>query len=145
MRRLVCLMPDDLSDEAQLVALIAELHRRRGAINENTPQNKRLTAMFQLFLERLPEGEREIWNMEADPPIGVGLKDAGGARWLELSALDDATILWAAHQGLLGFATGGAALYDALVKVPSREIQQHIEALRPHVHSGGGVQVTLLK
>ena len=132
-------------DEAALVVLVAELHRVCRIINEHTPENRRLTAIFQAYLNTLPEGEREVWNMEADPPIGVGLREGRGNRWLEVTALDDETIVWAARKGLLGFGNGGTQLFDALKNVPDRDTQHFMAKIIPHVHSGGSVSVELLK
>ncbi len=86
------------------------------------------------YLQSLPEGERELWDNEQDPPVGVALRDRAGARIVEWAAVPDETILWAAKMGLLkGF---DSALYDALAQAMSQSTQHHIAAIRERIIQG---------
>ncbi len=85
-------------------------------------------------LQAMPEGERELWDREQDPPVGVALRDRPGTRIVEWAAVPDETVLWAKEMGLLKGAD--MALYDALAQAMSQSTQHHIAAIRERIVQG---------
>jgi len=85
-------------------------------------------------LRAMPEGERELFDHEQDPPVGVALRDRPGTRIVEWAAVPDEAILWAAKLGMLkGF---DSAVWDGLAQANSLDVQQMIGLIRPHIHQG---------
>lgn len=134
-------------DEQQAVTLIKVLHAVRESVSlarrADNGERGEVSGPLREFLATLPEGEREIFDMEADPPIGVALRDGGGSRWIDLSELDDAAIVNLARRGGLALSATG---YDALLTLaPSdRAMNKLILQVRKAVHAGGGQQLVLL-
>jgi len=125
------------TDEGRVLAFISMLHVAREDKKAAELAEGIAKEALTPVLKEMPEGERELWDRERDPPIGVALRGKGSGRWLEVTALDDETIVWAARHGLLGFGNGGVKLYDAMKKVPDRETQHFLAKIAPHVHDGG--------
>lgn len=134
-------------DEQQAVALVKVLHAVRESASEarraDNGEKGEVSGPLREFLLTLPEGERDVWDMEPDPPIGVALRDGGGMRWIDLTELDDATIVNLARRGGLALSATG---YDAMLTLaPSdRSLAKLILQVRKAVHAGGGLQLVLL-
>lgn len=127
----------------EAIALVKVLHAVRAAAAQARAADADTADPLRVYLEAQPEGEREVWDMEADPPIGVALKDGGGARWIDFSELDDPTIVQLARRGGLALNATG---YDALLTLASSDRSLGPTMLRGSkaVHEGGGTRLVLL-
>jgi hypothetical protein len=130
------------TDDGRVLAFVTMLHVAREDAKATKIAEEIAAKALREYLQTLPEGERELWDQEHDPPIGVGLKERGGRRWVEWAAVPDEAIVWAARQGLLeGINT---TLFDALAGTTSQEVQAYISDIRPHLHQGTQETLVLL-
>ena len=126
-------------DVKELVSLIRPLAsvRRENAFGKR--QDEKWTAELKDYLSTQPEGERELWDTEREPHVGVALVDGGGPRWCDLTDLTDLVVLWAARSGLLRLAPDG---YDAITALADAgvlplEFKSNLVQFRKAVHQGG--------
>lgn len=124
-------------DVSRLVALIRPLANVRRETASGRRQDERWTAELKDYLKDQPEGERELWDREVDPPIGVGLVDEGGVRWVDMTDLPDAVVLWAARSGLLKLEPAGYDSIAAIADVLPLEFKSNLRQFRDAVHQGG--------
>ena len=130
------------TDEGRALAFISMLHIAREDKKASELAEDIASKALKPLLREMPEGERELWDQEHDPPIGVALKERGGRRWVEWSAVSDEAVLWAARLGL--FRDIDSTLWAGLTEAPSQEVQSMIAAIRPHVHQGQQETLVLL-
>ena len=130
------------TDEGRALAFVTMLHVAREDAKAAELAADIAKKALMPILREMPEGERELWDAEHDPPIGVALKERGGKRWVEWSAVPDETIVWAARMGLIRDVD--TTLWAGLTDAPSQEVQAHIAAIRPHLHQSGQEVLVLL-
>lgn len=127
-------MTNDLDDEAKAISMITVLVGCREDAGAARIGEEMAKKVLLPFLRALPEGERELWDQEQSPPVGVALKDRASTRIIEWAAVPDEAVLWAKEMGLLKGAD--MALYDALAQAMSQSTQHHIAAIREHIIQG---------
>lgn len=127
---------------ANLVRLIKPIHDARNDRSRADSVDRAIATVLKAHLRTLPEGEREMWDMEANPPIGVGLEDGNTPRWVDTSELDDETIVWAVRQGLIRGLNGD--LFDSMKAITEIETIRKIAALTKAVHQGVNEQLVML-
>ena len=127
-------MTNELDDEAKAIQMITILVGCREDASAARVGEDLAKKVILPVLKAMPEGERELWDREQDPPVGVALRDRPGTRIVEWAAVPDDTILWAAKLGLLKGFDG--AVYDALAAAMSQSTQHHIAAIRERIVQG---------
>lgn len=126
-------------DVARLVGLIRPLAETRRNNASGARHDRDLTNRLKDYLSTLPEGERELWDLEREPHVGVALVNEGGTRWVDLSALSDVIVLWAARIGLLRLAPEGYDAVKTLADAGSLNIEyrENLSQFARAVHQGG--------
>lgn len=125
---------ETLTEEAQAIAMITVLVGCREDAGAARIGEEMARKAILPVLRAMPEGERELWDNEQSPPVGVALRDRPGTRVVEWAAVPDEAILWAARLGMLkGF---DSAVWDGVAQANSLEVQKMIGLIRPHVHQG---------
>ncbi len=106
----------ELLERAQQVDKISQLHVIRSAQSQLRKADKKLSDSLKQHLAL--EGEEELWDNESyerqmkcpvcldgettlKGPVGVTFREVGGTRYVDLSALSDEEVVWAARHGLL--------------------------------------------
>jgi len=130
------------TDEGRALAFVQMLHiAREDAKAAEIAADVAKKALLPILRE-MAEGDRELWDQEHDPPIGVGLKERGGRRWVEWAAVPDEAIVWAARIGLIRDID--SSMWAALADAPSQEVQAFVADIRPHLHQGTQETLVLL-
>ncbi len=128
-----------------MVSLVSVLHGARADVAAARRIDESATRELKGYLGARPEGERELWDNEPTPPIGVGLVDGGGRRWLDWAVLSDEAIVYAARNGCLALAAGD---YDAARKhaqaTGDLDAIEWLAAVGAGVREGGGESLVLL-